>query len=244
MAGVHTVYRTTNGISSNYTGMEGNLKLPSLYGARPNEGNYKNGAFPEFFYGFYPYSDLSKGLDCGIICEKSGYKLFIADNGNGSLKKSWDESTILSISNGADITLKATIDSNKLYLECLIGSSLKKSLSAEFASTSIYNKFMKGCWVNREMCLSINPDKNGKINLVPAASFIKAKFYNTSLIATNGTKAALTKSNSKEYYWEDSGFPKTNYYDDTRPVGIDITINGHVSDEASATTDKITAPII
>ncbi len=143
MAGVHTTYRTTKGIGSNYVGMEGKLKLPSAYGARPNDANYKNGAFPEFMYGFYPTSISNKGCDCGIVCYPGGFKLFIADNGNGTFTESWKESpNYLSVAKGADVTLRVILTYRKLNIECLVDSVVKGTIFCSFVNDNICNALM------------------------------------------------------------------------------------------------------
>lgn len=247
MAGVHTVYRSTQGKSNNIIAIGGTLKLPNQYKSRPNTANYKNGAFPEFIYGFYTGS---KGFDCGILCESSGtdpgYKLFIADNGNGTLSSSWTSHGAMQIAAGLEVQLRVTITGGKVRLECLFAGLTKDTMEVSFIDTAMYNTFRNGCWVNQEMVIAINEDASGATNLTPGAYFKDAKFSNTSMTTSAGSYIALTNTNSSEHFWPDGGFPTNTTYADTRgkiPSTIGVMVNGFVSDQVSATTDKNTYPV-
>lgn len=243
MAGVHTVYRSTN--ASNIIGIGGKLKTPQYYNCRQNDSNSLNGGFPELFYGLYRTlsSGNTKGFDAGIICDTNGYRLFIADNGNGTLVKGWNDHGVMQVAKGAEISLNVTLTGGKVRLECYTGTTLKDILEVNFINTTMYNEFKKGCWANREICIAINPDANGVTHTTPGIYFKDAKFFNTTLTTATNSYVALTSSNSHEAYDIDNGFPGT-YYDDSRPVGINVMVNGFVSDQASATTDKIMYPLI
>ncbi len=243
MAGAHTVYRTTREKRNDIVAIGGTLKLPSEYKSRANDTNYKNGAFPEFMYGFYT---SGQGFDCGILCDSTdpypGYKLFIADNGNGTLSSPWESHGAMRLATGAEIQLKVSFLNGKVRLECLGGGQTKDVLEVDFVSTSMYNKFKAGCWVNQEMVIAINADKDGYTNLLPGVYFKEAKFSKTTMTTVSGSYIALTNTNSIEYFWPDEGFPLGTTYDDTRdntPTTIGVMENGFVSDKASATTDNV-----
>ncbi len=243
MSGVHSSIRYTN--ATNIIGIGGKLKTPQYYNCRQNDANSLNGGFPELFYGLYRTlsNGVTKGFDAGIVCDTNGYRLFVADNGNGTLVQGWNEHGVMQVAKGSEVSLNVILTGGKVRLECYYGTTLKDALEVNFINTTMYNEFMKGCWANREMCIAINPDANGVTHATPGIYFKNAKFFNTTITTTAYSYVALTSTNSHEEYKEDSGFPATNY-DDSRPVGINVMASGFVSDQISATTDKTTYPII
>lgn len=113
----------------------------------------------------------------------------------------------------------------------------------DFKNSDMYNKFKAGCWVNQEMVIAINADKDGNTNLLPGVYFKDAKFSKTTMTTVSGSYIALTDKNSIEHFWRDDGFPLNTTYDDTRdntPNTIGVMENGFISDKVSATTDKYT----
>nr|WP_312576153.1 hypothetical protein [Sedimentibacter sp.] len=216
--------------------------MPSPYKCRNNESPAEaiNGAYPELIYGFYP-GNGTNGFDAGIVCRDDGYHLFIADNStadNSPFVYSWNEhpdGQPLNVSDGSTITLSCYFIDNYCVLEAKSGSAPIKSLSVWMRPTN-YSAMLAGCWINREMAMAINEDRDGNTNLTPVAYFKNAKFSNSTMTTTGYAYEKLSNSNSKEYEWADSGFPTPNHYKSVRTTGI--VTNGFVADTASATTDS------
>jgi len=242
MGGIHTVYRKTT--DHNIIGVKSILTLPTGCEFRKNTvvGNSSyNGAFPEFFHGFY--STSSYGLDIGIIY-KGDFNLFFYSFAN-TQSSQWFESTSFTVPNNRIIELESWFENGYLATRCRDseGKDLK-SLDVYLTPEAYESMSKNGCTVYREMCLAVNQDSNGQFNMPANCRFINAKWDKTILTSNSNEKINLTKYNSSnsENNALDSGMPSNvdSYYGKSIKAVMDSEF---VVDMASATLDKLELPI-
>lgn len=251
MSGIHVAYRKSTG--TNFNQVESTIVLPTNCTYRDNRavtvGNtvkYYDGAFPEFFHGFYQGSTY--GLDIGILYQAGVYKLFlycyanvasqVDSNGN---KITWYTSSktfapASSSTTDRTFTLKSYFANGYLVTRCYNSSgTVVASLDVYLNPTAYAAMNNNGCTINREMCLAINKNENGTCTFPAGVSFTSTKFTKTKMTTVSGTVVAMTASNTTTNHGKrDSGCDKTTtaaYYSGNV---TSTTENGYNADTAYA----------
>lgn len=189
MAGIHVVQRTTDSLHSFVIEATTILHLPSSVTYRSNTDYGVHGAFPEFIHGFYVNG---YGFDAGIMYQDGHFWLFYGPYNTGS----WKQYKIGSAARlGKTVTFNTKLYTNGVMLTCSRSGDGSTTMSAAINSTA-YKKLKKGCKFVREMCLAINPERNGHILVPTGASFSSTTFSKTNLKMANGTTNTLTSLNS------------------------------------------------
>lgn len=207
MSGIHVVYRKSKG--NNFNAVESTIVLPKVCTCRSNHvvaNKYCDGAFPEFFHGFYQASTY--GLDIGILYQKDGFKLFFFSYPNVVVKKTdgsrvtWyvSKQTFLPASEAMEdrtFTLKSYFANGYLVTRCFDAKGNKVASLDVFLNTAAYAALKnKGCTINREMCIAINKNEKGTCTFPAEVSFSAAKFTKTKLTTVDGTIVAMNLENT------------------------------------------------
>lgn len=242
MSGIHTVYRKSTG--TNFVGVESKIYLPATCVCRennPTSSGY-NGAFPEFFHGFYKGS--SYGLDIGIIYKSGSYRLFFYSYANTQSTQWFTSSQTFNVGSTYDsrlFTLKSYFQDGYLITRCYNSSGTVVASLDVFLNSTAYASMSQGCTINREMCLAINKDSAGNINVPASCYFSQAKWTQTKMTTTSGSVVAMTNSNTTTQHGKvDSGTPTSTY---AKQDSLGVTESGYVADVATATFDKSTYPV-
>lgn len=234
MGGVHTAYRKSS--SANYVAVESTIVLPQTSYCRENNADATNGAFPEFFHGFYKGSIY--GLDIGIGYKNGSYRLFFYSYAN-TQSTQWFESNAFALTSDRTYTLKTYFSGGYLITRCMNSSGTVVASLDVYLQPEAYTSMSQGCTINRELCIAINPSvKGGSSYTVPArAYFSQTKFTKTKMTTNTGSTVYMTTSNTTTQHGKiDNGTPTTTYESATR---LNIMENGtYVADVATATFDK------
>lgn len=246
MGGIHTLYRKSTG--SNFVAVESNIYLPVSCANRDNSptGSGQNGAFPEFFHGFYKGS--SYGLDIGIIYKNGAYYLAFYSYANTQPTQWFTSKNSFNVGStyaSRLFTLKSYFQDGYLVTRCHNSSgTLVASLDVKL-TTAAYESMSQGCTINREMCLAINPNASGKFELPAECYFSQAKWTQTKMTTVSGTEVAMTNSNTTTLHGKiDNGLDEkvleTVY---AKNIRQGIMEGNYVADVATATFDKSNHPV-
>jgi hypothetical protein len=232
MAGIHTAYRQTN--YYNFVAVSSELTLPTVYGCRENDYNSKNGAFPEFFHGFYDSHNY--GLDIGVIYKGGRFRLAFWSYHN-TQPTQWFTSSGFRVPSNRRVILSSYFKNGYLVTRCKDTHGKVLACLDVKLTTKAYNVLSNGCYINREMVIAMNKNSDGKFEVPASAYFKNSKFSRTTLTNSHGQYIALTKynSNTRKTGKVDPATPNKTYdYD----ISLNIMEHGYVTDIASATMDK------
>lgn len=235
MAGIHTVYRKTN--SKNILSAFSRLVLPAPgnYDCEDNDTEYNNGAFPEFFHGFY---DNGNGFDAGVIYSKGRWRAFVSFTG----MTPWAESsTGFTVPSNREIAIRTYLSGNYLILQIQNSTGTEIDKVHYYLPSQFKRLMLVGAQFNREMTIAVNPNSDKIVTSPKRAYYRNATFKNTSITISGGTTESLSTSNShvRNNRKIDPGTP-TDTYDDIESSKM---VNGFVHDNSSATFHKKLYPI-
>lgn len=242
MGGIHTLYRKSTG--ANFVAVESKIYLPASCANRDNSptSSGQNGASPEFFHGFYKGSTY--GLDIGIIYKNGAYYLAFYSYANTQPTKWFTSKNSFNVGStyaSRQFTLKSHFQDGYLVTRCYNSSNtLVASLDVKL-TTAAYNSMSQGCTINREMCLAINPDASGNINVPANCYFSQAKWTQTKMTTASGNVVAMTNSNTTTLHGKvDAGTPTSTY---DKRILSGVMESGYVADVATATFNKTSYPV-
>lgn len=211
-------------------------------------GSGQNGAFPEFFHGFYKGS--SYGLDIGIIYKNGAYYLAFYSYANTQPTQWFTSKNSFNVGStyaSRLFTLKSYFQDGYLVTRCHNSSgTLVASLDVKL-TTAAYESMSQGCTINREMCLAINPDASGKCKFPADCYFSQAKWTQTKMTTVSGTEVAMTNSNTTTLHGKidngtlESGVSVEDVYADKIRQGI--MEGNYVADVATATFELTKHPV-
>lgn len=243
MGGVHTVFRQTN--AYNIVRTYSILYLPQKIACRENNSQYLNGAFPEFFQGFYRGSE-KQGLDAGLIYKNGTYYLCFWSYKETNATQ-WYEKPLSSVPADRIVTLETWFQDGYACTRARDSKGIKlAALDVYLIPDAYHDMSTYGCSANREICIAANPEKEKPpVYVFPAkAYFGMTKFSDSKVTNTAGTVSVLSSSNSTVTYDRpDWGMPKNwedTYDSDQMAVTED---GGYIADVATATFDKKDCPI-
>ncbi len=237
MSGIHTVYRKS--IGTNFVEVESKIYLPVTCYCRENSpvNSGYNGAFPEFFHGFYKGS--SYGLDIGIMYRNGSYRLFFYSYKNTQSTQWFTSSKTFNIGDTYEsrlFTLKSFFQNGYLVTRCYNSSGTLVASLDVFLEPAAYASMSQGCTINREMCLALNKNSAGEYTLPAPCYFSQAKWTQTKMKTASGTVVAMTNSNTTTQHGKkDNGTPDNTY---AKNDSLNVMEGGYVADVATATFDK------
>ncbi len=251
MSGIHVAYRKSTG--KNFNQVESTIVLPTNCTYRANRAvtvggtvKYYDGAFPEFFHGFYQGSTY--GLDIGILYQAGVYKLFfycyanvasqVDSSGNKITWYTSSKSFVPASSSTIDrtFTLKSHFENGYLVTRCRNSSGATVASLDVYLNPTAYTAMNNnGCTINRELCLAINKNEKGTCTFPAGVSFTNTKFTKTKMTTVNGTIIEMTASNTTtNHNKRDTGceiaITQPYYNGNTVPT----TENGYIADTAYA----------
>ncbi|MBB6215015.1 hypothetical protein HNQ80_001104 [Anaerosolibacter carboniphilus] len=235
MAGIHTVYRKTN--LKNVVAAFSRLVLPASgdYGCQENDSNYKNGAFPEFFHGFY---DNGNGFDAGVLYSGGKWRAFVSFTGSTP----WaDSPTGFTVPANREIAIRTYLSGDYLILQIQNSTGEEIDKVHYYLPAQFKTLMQNGAEFNREMTIGVNKNAQGIVTAPKDAYYKDATFKNTSITVLDGTTQKLSTSNSNvtNSGKVDPGTP-TNTYADRKSS---TTVDGFVHDNSSATFNKTVYPV-
>lgn len=243
-AGVHVAYRKTN--DHFYVAAASTLALPREAGYRPNDSNYYNGAFPEFFHGFYV---RGYGLDTGIMYGEDGngdVGFILCFNALGNTYgPGWYNNSVMSgVRKGDMVQLVTSFVNGYLKTDCTTTSGSVLDSYSIYLTPVAYRALSAGSEMHREITLAMNADESGQAEVPASAYFKDAEFSRTTLTTNRGEYAKLTESNSntKSSGTWDGNIDRSTYQGYAREFEGSEE-EGYVRDVANATLDKENYPI-
>lgn len=241
MGGVHVAFRATH--ESIYTGVSSKLVLPSTCSCRPNlpDGN-KNGAFPEFFHGFYnTVNNVQYGLDTGVLytTEKnpSGeFRLFVSGAEN---TVAWYDSPIAVPANRT-IYLQSYLEGgyliNRAYSDRDMTEASKIGSLDVSLSAKAYNSLILGCYINREIVLAVNKNRKTQNYELPADCYFSMVEFTETSTRVRQTDVRMTLENTNTWHGKiDDTTPSTGYKADISQLNREY--RDYAVDAAAASYD-------
>ena len=248
MSGVHTAYRKTTG--TNFVEVQSTIILPTTIVYRENNpvSSGYNGAFPEFFHGFYKGD--SYGLDAGILKKNGAYRLFFNSYPN-TQSTGWFTSDPFDVGTSLSsrtFTLRSFFSNGYLCTRCLNSNNIEVAALDVYLTTAAYNSMSQGCTINRELTLAINADSSGNYNFPADCYFSQTKITNTLLTTASEAQVKMNLNNTTTQHgkvdpeltsiWKTI---ETNYY--AKDGSFGVMEGDYVADVATATFNKGDYPV-
>ena len=240
MSGIHTIFRQST--STSIISISSTLYLPKTTHYRKNvyeNGIYKDGAFPEFFHGFYKGSQ-PYGLDAGVLYGEDGVRLFFFSYAETQATQRFISDNEIVVPTNRMVTLKSWFENGNLCTRACDGSGNVLCKLDVPLIRAAYNAMTSGCSVNREMCLAMNT----RCTMPAPAYFSQTKFTDTIMCTKNGSEVKMSADNSTlKVNRVDLGVPSNykNYYAEKHLTATEV--GGFIADVATATADKSQYPV-
>lgn len=244
-AGVHVAYRKTK--HSFYVAAASTLKLPTEVGYRPNDSNSYNGAFPEFFHGFYVGQ---YGLDTGIMYGEDGngdvgFLLCFNAIGNTYASGWYNNSVMRGVGKGDTVQLITSFVNGYLKTDCTTASGSVLDSYSIYLTPVAYGALSSGSVMHREITLAMNADESGRAEVPAPAYFKDAEFSRTTLTTNRGeyVKLELNNSNDSGSYTYDPEADVSTYSQTPKSQIGSEDDDGYARDTCSATFDRTSYPV-
>ena len=249
MSGVHTAYRKTTG--TNFVEVQSTIILPTTIVYRENNpvSSGYNGAFPEFFHGFYKGD--SYGLDAGILKKNGAYRLFFNSYPN-TQSTGWFTSDPFDVGTSLSsrtFTLRSFFSNGYLCTRCYNSNNVEVAALDVYLTTAAYNSMSQGCTINRELTLAINADSLGNINIPANCYFSQTKIPNTLLTTASGAQVKMNLNNTTTQHgkldpaMQINGVPDLLELHYDKRISVGVMEGDYVADVATATFNKDDYPV-